>query len=46
MTSNEFNNLCQSHAIDPSIALENDNIREALLLLDDEKVEEVLIAEF
>ena len=46
MTANEFNQLCQSHLIDPSISLENENIIEALEVRDDEKVEQVLTTEF
>jgi hypothetical protein len=48
MNENEFNQLCQSHLIDPSIALENENIIEALQVRgcskEDvaEKVEQVL----
>jgi hypothetical protein len=46
MTANEFNQLCQFHCVDPSIALENENIIEALQARDDEKVEQVLTIEF
>ena len=46
MTANEFNQLCQSHLIAPSIALENENFIEALEVRDDEKVEQVLTTEF
>ena len=30
MTANEFDNLCASLLIAPSVALENENVREAL----------------
>lgn len=38
MTSNEFVALCNEHTIYPSIALENDLIREALINRDDKLV--------
>ena len=51
MTANEFNQLCQSHLVDPEIALDNENIIEALQVRGThqqifEKVEQVLITEF
>ena len=51
MTANEFNQLCQSHLVDPEIALECQNIIEALQARGThqqmfEKVEQVLITEF
>jgi hypothetical protein len=51
MTANEFNQLCQSHLVDPEIALDNENIIEALQARGThqqifEKVEQVLITEF
>jgi hypothetical protein len=46
MTQNEFNALCQERTIDPSLALENDNLVEALKARDDEAVVIILNNEF
>ena len=46
MTKNEFITLCLERTIDPSLALENDAIVEALQDKDDSKVVELLNTEF
>jgi sulfur transfer complex TusBCD TusB component (DsrH family) len=51
MTANEFNQLCQSHLVDPEIALESLAIIEALQARGThqqifEKVEQVLTSQF
>jgi len=46
MTEFEFMSLCGEHLIDVGLALENDNIREALKNKDDEKVKELLLNDF
>jgi len=46
MTQNEFTALCAERTIDPSIALENDNLVEALKARDDEAVVTILDNEF
>lgn len=46
MTQREFYDLCTSYLIFPLIALENENLREALKQRDDEKVKEILENEF
>lgn len=46
MTKLEFMSLCGEYLIDVNIALENDNIREALKNKDDKKVKEFLLNEF
>ena len=46
MTQNQFNALCNEHCIHPSIALENEDIVEALQNKDDAKVVDILINEF
>lgn len=46
MTKTEFMTLCQERTIDPSLALENDAIIEALQAKDDDKVVELLDNEF
>jgi hypothetical protein len=46
MTQNEFNQLCNDQLIDPSIALENDDIVSALRSKDDDLVKELLITQF
>tara|TARA_Y100001978_G_scaffold196390_1_gene205877 strand:+ start:1997 stop:2137 length:141 start_codon:yes stop_codon:yes gene_type:complete len=43
MTRLEFMSLCGEHLIDVGIALEDENIREALKNRDDEKVKELLL---
>ena len=43
MTGLEFMSLCGEHLIDVGIALEDENIREALKNRDDEKVKELLL---
>lgn len=43
MTRFEFMSLCGEYLIDVGIALEDDNIREALKNKDDEKVKELLL---
>lgn len=46
MTKTEFVTLCQERTIDPSLALENDAILEALQAKDYNKVVELLDSEF
>ena len=46
MTQNEFNQLCNDQLIDPSIALENDEIISALRSKDDDLVKELLTTQF
>ena len=46
MTKSEFTALCAERTIDPSIALENDNLVEALKARDDEAVVTILDNEF
>jgi hypothetical protein len=46
MTQNEFNQLCNDQLIDPSIALENDEIVSALRSKDDDLVKELLTTQF
>jgi hypothetical protein len=46
MTQNQFALLCSEHCISPDIALENDDIVEALKNRDDELVQQLLINEF
>lgn len=46
MTANEFAAECAARTIDPAVALENENIRNALRLRDDAKVRQILDAEF
>jgi hypothetical protein len=46
MTHLEFITLCNEHTIDPSLALENENIVEALKARDDAQVVEILTNEF
>jgi hypothetical protein len=46
MTQHDFYQLCSDHWIDPDIALENDDLRQALKDKDDAKVAEILTNEF
>ena len=46
MTQTRFNTLCQEYYISPMIALENDNVVEALRNKDDAEVERILSDEF
>ena len=46
MTQNQFNALCNEHYIHPSIALENEELIEALQNKDDAKVVDILTNEF
>ena len=46
MTQNQFNALCNEHCIDPSLALENDELVDALRKRDDDRVVEILTKEF
>jgi hypothetical protein len=46
MTANEFNAECVSRTIDPSIALENDDIQAALCQRNDGEVIRLLNEEF
>ena len=46
MTIFEFEVLCGKYFINPEIALENKNLRNALKNKDDKKVKEILINEF
>jgi len=46
MTQNQFDALCSEHNIHPSIALENDELRQALKDRNDQQVIEILTNEF
>ena len=46
MTVNQFSILCHEYGIHPDIALENEELREALKARDDKKVIEILTNEF
>ena len=46
MTYNEFIDACCERLIEPSIVLENESIRDALSVKDDQKVIEILDNEF
>tara|TARA_R100001530_G_scaffold17508_1_gene15163 strand:+ start:385 stop:525 length:141 start_codon:yes stop_codon:yes gene_type:complete len=46
MTSTQFQILCGKYLIDVGIALENENILNALRNKDDEEVERILTEEF
>ena len=46
MTQNEFVHICLTFTIDPQLALENENIVNALQNRDDEKVIQILENEF
>ena len=46
MTANTFSALCAERSIDPAIALENDDVREALASKDDARVIETLDNDF
>ena len=46
MTSLEFMSICGEYLIDVGIALENDELREALKNGDDEKVKDILKNDF
>ena len=46
MTANQFQALCGEMLVDPALALENEDIREALRNRDDEQVKELLETEF
>jgi hypothetical protein len=46
MSRNEFLVLCSEYSIDPDMALENDNVVEALRNRDDLRVETILESEF
>jgi len=46
MTQNQFLALCNEHLIDPSVALENTDVVEALKNRDDEAVVEALTNSF
>ena len=46
MTSTQFQILCGKYLIDVGIALENENILNALRNKDDEEVERILMEEF
>jgi hypothetical protein len=46
MTQNQFNALCNEHNIHPSIALENDELRQALQDRNDQQVIEILTNDF
>lgn len=46
MTQNEFNTLCQERTIDPNLALENDELVQALRDRDDEAVVNILNNQF
>lgn len=46
MTMTTFETLCGELLIDPSLALENDSIRDALASRDDARVKEILETEY
>jgi hypothetical protein len=46
MTQNDFLTLCNEHHISPDIALENDDLVQALRERDDEKVQHIIANEF
>jgi hypothetical protein len=46
MTKNQFLTLCNEHHISPDIALENDDLVQALRERDDEKVQHIIANEF
>tara|TARA_R110000803_G_scaffold125014_1_gene192725 strand:- start:1620 stop:1760 length:141 start_codon:yes stop_codon:yes gene_type:complete len=46
MTKLEFMSLCGEYLLDVGTVLENDNIREALINNDNQKVKELLLNEF
>ena len=46
MTANEFLVVCLEYYIDPAIALENDNIRQALRDKDNNAIRNILENEF
>lgn len=46
MSRNQFDALCSKYLIDPAIALENEEIVEALKAKDDAKVEQILKTQF
>jgi len=46
MTQNQFLALCTERYIDPSLALENDEIVAALQSRDDDKVQQLLDSQF
>jgi len=46
MTKNQFLALCGKYAIDPALALENDDVVEALRSRDADEVERILAEEF
>ena len=46
MTQNQFNALCNEHGIAPSIALENEELIEALRERNDEQVIRIITEEF
>jgi len=46
MTKTEFQMLCGEYLIEPSVALENEKICEALRQRDDEQVKHILETEF
>ena len=46
MTKNEFVALCLKYTIDPAIALESDEVKQALRDQDAEEIERVLQEEF
>jgi hypothetical protein len=46
MTQNQFNQLCAEHTIDPSIALENEALCEALQERNDPEVIRIINEEF
>ena len=46
MTANQFAVLCGIYCIDPHVALENEELREALKARDDKKVERILKTQF
>jgi len=46
MTRYQFMALCGEHLIDVDIALENEDVREALSKKDDDLVEQLLVEQF
>ena len=46
MTKNEFIAICLKNSINPDIALDNENLSNALYNRDDKKVEKIIKEEF
>jgi len=46
MSRNEFLAICIANSVDPEIALDNENLTNALLQKDDERAEKIIKEEF